>query len=844
MSQRSHPHPNSSLVDHGRSVAGHMKAILKTNLTDDHIPAANFLSDVTGLCHDLLKDTRAFQLHLDGKPSCKLSYHSGGGALFGYLLAEKILNDKKKLLKDYSLRSVLPHIVFSVAAAHHGEIKAVDICGQHKDAIEHWRATRSEASKILIKDLCNRYQARNLLSDLDDSIQKMIDNFDFKLSRPPIGNFGEIFFDTFLLTRMCLGAIAIADAQSASIQSNGGKEPEKFIFEPKISEFSVQIPMGVDYDNPLNILRTAFQDKIVENHSTQAPGLLLKAPTGLGKTIGVSRLVEKIHLQNGGSKVFYIAPTVVILNQTAPQLFSMNQNNSNMLLHYLAREFNEYDDRGCLDSEEIDRRLRAFSMLDAGLVVTTYHRVISILSGLRKNQAMTLTSLKNSIWIFDESQFLSHIQYPLFISICSSLNRLCNATPIFMSATPQSVKLWENAHNILKWQSPPLLHPLLNHRQVEEMEKNKFVDGRRHILPKPEIESLDRLADEIQQFRKNNPKNSVLVLLNLAKDVIKLWQNLGKEGYAITNYLRPIDVKRNLEQAAEKLIANEPILVIATSIVQAGVDLDFDAGFVDLNDLRTFRQGCGRIGRNYIENRGSCPVFAFELKDSKNFSSWFRQRFHNLIRQATPDPVAEIYKEIISRGIDQVLNMNKPLLDSEIALIEETLEDDINLIFRKAASRLLPFMTGYSGRLFQISSEQGFEFKPVWELLMDDIQENDSASPFLVIFTSEDEEALQDFYKMEDGLKALGEKLSVPTDHFFKTHKKYRQKKEDLMRYISAYAIRRMDVSRDASRGDIKGKIYEEMDFLLLIHPAQYDANQGGWQIGLESSKGQEGIIW
>lgn len=64
------------------------------------------------------------------------------------------------------------------------------------------------------------------------------------------------------------------------------------------------------------------------------------------------------------------------------------------------------------------------------------------------------------------------------------------------------------------------------------------------------------------------------------------------------------------------------------------------------------------------------------------------------------------------------------------------------------------------------------------------------------------------------------------------------------MRHISAYAIRRMDVSRDASRGGIKGKIYEEMDFLLLIHPAQYDANKGGWKIGLESSKDLEGMIW
>jgi len=55
--RRSHPHPQSDLVAHCRAAACHIQAILATNLAPSCQEMGQFLADIIGSCHDLLKDT-------------------------------------------------------------------------------------------------------------------------------------------------------------------------------------------------------------------------------------------------------------------------------------------------------------------------------------------------------------------------------------------------------------------------------------------------------------------------------------------------------------------------------------------------------------------------------------------------------------------------------------------------------------------------------------------------------------------------------------------------------------------------------------------------------------------
>jgi len=793
--RRSHPHPQSDLVAHSTAVAAHMQAILVTNLVDNYLSLGRFLALIIGSGHDLLKDTVAFQAHLDGAASNQLSRHSGGSAVLAYLVTCEILRQKTDLFANLSFRPLLPHIVFSVIAAHHGRLKQTNISREHAESLHHWQTTRSRASQVLVQQVTVKYKIEYTMDQLNHELAELEEN-NFELDQPAVEISGEDFFCAFLLCKMCLGAIAWADADSAARQTNGIPEPA--VFEPEINQSRfVVTPPTEDPANTLDQLRTLFQNRVCENWRPDFPVLLLKAPTGLGKTIAVSRLAATIQERIGASKIFYLAPTTAILNQVAEEIFSFNQNGNNMLLHYLTRELT--DSRHTTqelqyDPKQIRERAKCFERLDAGLVVTTYHRALSILGGMPKNTSTALFNLKNAIWILDECQFLSHIQFGVFALICSALHRLCGAVPVFMSATPQSPFVWQKAHAALHWPACPELTPLLTEQQLFDLEKNDFVDGRRKIYPCPEIANIDNLVTKIEAYRKEHPQQSVLVLVNLAKDAVSIARDLDKTDYTITNYLRPLDIKRQLADAAERLEANEPVIMVATSIVQAGVDLDFDAGFVELNDLRCFRQGCGRVGRNFFAERSACPVYAFDLRDHNQRSSWFRQRFHRMIHNNTVDRVKETYKQIIEKSIAEVLQSPHPLSDSEIEAIEVRYEKEIPRIFHTIEDRLLGFPPDYEA-LLQGNSRQGFAFDDIEHFLTDDLNDNESASPFIVAYTDADTDKLDKLMQSLSELRAIGQKIEFGGPDFFELVKAYRNLKREIFRMCNG-------ISKNTSRND------------------------------------------
>lgn len=841
--RRSHPHPRSRLSAHARAVAGHIRAILATNLTSAWMPIGDFLADTIGLCHDLLKDTDAFQMHLDGRASDLLSRHTGGGAVLAYLCAREILRRRPALFEASPLRLLLPHIAFAVVAAHHGELKQTDIDKEHTPSLHHWQKTRGNASLELIGSLMAAYEIDYAPERLDQDLAALEhDLFDLQPPFSEVG--GEDYFCAFLLCKMCLGAIAWADADSAARQTQGAREPETFIPETNQSRIQVTLPPA-DSSNLLNQLRTQFQNRVCENWRPDFPALLLKAPTGLGKTVAASRLAATIQRQCGDCKVFYLAPTTAILNQVAEEIFSYNLNDNNMLLHYLARELSDTNgvslEKRC-EAELIRERAKRFERLDAGLVVTTYHRALTFLGGVTKNRSTALFNLRNSLWILDECQFLSHIQFGVFALICSALNRLCGAMPVFMSATPQSPFMWRQAHKLLDWPACPELTPLLTPSQLGDLEQNDCIDGRREIFPCARFDAIERLTHEIRAYREEHPHQSVLVLVNLAKDAVAISQALGQADYTITNYLRPGDIKRHLADASRRLAEGEPVLMIATSIVQAGVDLDFDAGFVELNDLRCFRQGCGRVGRNFISERGRCPVFAFDLRDHNQRSSWFRQRFHRMIRNKTVDAVTETYQRIIAQSIAQVLQSPHSLSDSDIEAIENQYEKEITRIFETIQDRLLGFPPNYDA-LLQSSSGRGFDFKQIEQLLTDDLSDNESASPFLVVFTTDDGDAYDQLMQSLDELKTLGKQIKRGEPDFFERLSTFRNLKKRIFRHIAPFSLRRMDVLRDFEMHFEKRQLYEELDFYLVLDPACYEAATVGWMIDSEVSKESEGQI-
>jgi CRISPR-associated endonuclease/helicase Cas3 len=66
--------------------------------------------------------------------------------------------------------------------------------------------------------------------------------------------------------------------------------------------------------------------------------------------------------------------------------------------------------------------------------------------------------------------------------------------------------------------------------------------------------------------------------------------------------------KRRVNQIAECLRKNRIVILVSTQVVEAGVDLDFDAAFRDIGPLDAIIQVAGRCNRNWLKERGKVHI--------------------------------------------------------------------------------------------------------------------------------------------------------------------------------------------------------------------------------------------
>lgn len=845
--RRSHPHPDSNLVEHCSAVARYTKDVLRTSLRESLWEWGDLFSCVAGHCHDLLKDTEAFEKHLEGAPSTALSRHSGGSAFIAWLICRQLLGGDSELLAGFSLRDVTPHIVFNVLAAHHSGLKRVDLFAQHAQALQHWRRTRSSASEKLLTDVHAHFDNRSDMDALDvllDEAQK--DRL--LLEKGFEGVSADDLFSVFFLSRLCLGALCRADIFSARNQENG--RPELASYPDFEGRASLHVEPADFADTcGLNGLRSEFQDWACENWCENGRLFQLKAPTGLGKTVAVTRIAEKALSVNPRARVFYLAPTVAILNQVYSELGKFRKDGSAILLHYLIRQFDSEEclryDPGGYDDMRRTRDAR-INNLDAGLVVTTYHRALALLSGLSKSFCLNLANLRNAIWILDECQFMTHYQTMVAGSVFSAVAAATDSRFIFMSATPPDTEYLARSFRGLQWSAPLGVEPLLTDDQLDSITSNPLVNGRRRIHPLPDVRLLPELAERIEDYRQSHPDQSLLVLLNLAKDARELWDLLdSKADFVITTYLRPVDIGRHLENAEQRLKSSNPVFMIATSIVQAGVDLDFDAGFVELNDLRDFRQGCGRVGRSFSKERGYCDVYTFELWDNrdKRQSSWFRQRFARTLKERQDQVLLdalEMNREIIENSIQAVFDSHRPLSDLDIERIEHESSGSASRLCTNVFRRLARgFPPTYDNVLFAHDIRQGFDFSGITKFLTQDLDDDDQTSA-LAVFTPEDEGACSELQeKILDYREIYREMYLSQSSEAIKRWRQLQTLKREVFADASPYLIRRYDVTRHFQNIQGSKVFYEEFDFWWVVNPAFYSLDTG-WCLAEDNSNACE----
>lgn len=353
---------------------------------------------------------------------------------------------------------------------------------------------------------------------------------------------------------------------------------------------------NVHYNEPINQRRRAILTECINTGDNFTENLLsLTVPTGGGKTISSMAFALHNAVKNGRKRIIYVIPYMSIIEQTA-KIFADIFGNENVIEHHSGAEYND------TDSEEENIKRLATENWDAPIIVTTNVQFFESLFANRTSKCRKLHNIANSVIIFDEAQMIPTEFLKPCAAAINELTKYYNCTAVLCTATqPSMEKLFEG-------------------QQMKEICSN--VEENYNFFRRAEIKVLEEniTADELVGRLKEN--RQVLCIVNKKKTAVKIFESLkGAENffYLSTN-LCPVHRTQVLQQIKQCLKENQTCRVVSTSLVEAGVDLDFPCVYRETAGLDSIIQAAGRCNREGKFPATESLTYVFKLSDEKMLS--------------------------------------------------------------------------------------------------------------------------------------------------------------------------------------------------------------------------------
>jgi CRISPR-associated endonuclease/helicase Cas3 len=341
--------------------------------------------------------------------------------------------------------------------------------------------------------------------------------------------------------------------------------------------------------SPVDGLRVQLYRAAVDAAAGQ-PGLYrLPAPTGSGKTMTAAAFGLHHAAVHGKSRVIVAVPFLTITEQNA-QVYRTLLGSDAVLEHHSAVELDRR--RGKLGAEN----------WDAPFVVTTTVQLFDSLFGRKPARSRKLHRLANAVIVLDEVQALP---VPLLVPILDALRLLAEhfgTTVLLASATQpafEHLDVWRKQDI-----RPIVANPELLYAQLRRVRYEWWLE------PKPVVKEVaDRVASERQ----------ALVVVNTTADAREIFGlvrgRLNGPLLHLSTRMCPVHRQAVLADVRARLEADEPVVLVSTQLIEAGVDLDFPVVYRALAPADSLQQAAGRANR---EGRRPDPgrVVIFDAQDA------------------------------------------------------------------------------------------------------------------------------------------------------------------------------------------------------------------------------------
>lgn len=543
---------------------------------------------------------------------------------------EQVTNDEEKQL---FLRYVL--FIFSyVISRHHSHLEDIS----------------TTEYQVKLQGLLNKLKNSPIYLKYYRQAEKILTDFNLGYFAEEVINGEEHSeFPFYVLTRLLFSTMVAADFYATyTYNKNGAKPPFRYLTKEDVGKLrdcyhqtkvmqaikAFQKEPTIFNKQPINKLRSQIfleAEKTVVDNSQQSI-FYLEAPTGSGKTnTSINLALRLLETNSSLNKIIYIFPFNTLIEQTKESLdnifpkelqkqFPISVINSVTPI-VSQQELNNQDEKPFNYQE----RLLYRQMLQYPISLTSHVNFFNYLFGVGREANLALVHLCNSVIILDEIQSYRNERWMEMIRFFKTFANLLNIKIIIMSATlPKLDRLLEQREDtceLLPNKMQYFSHPLFKDRVQLQFQ----------LLDEGEM-TREGLAAVLQELEKKHGKKRVLVQFISKESANDFYQYIKTDhkitcpvilltGDDHTHYRKEIISQLKAQVEGDFLLQH--VLVIATQVIEAGVDIDMDIGLKDISLLDGEEQFLGRINRSCL--RPDCHAYFFHKDEaSKIYKRDFR----------------------------------------------------------------------------------------------------------------------------------------------------------------------------------------------------------------------------
>lgn len=564
----------NELTQELQSVAEHSLATAEMASGFSVEPLKDFIYDI-GLLHDIGKYQQSFQNRINGKQQKRVEH-----AVCGALDFPELLRSPFSIMAQYCIAG--HHTGLPDGGTRSDDNGDATLCGRlsKPERFDDY----SDYKKELVPRPLNDKEILRVFEDVKNNREELVERYAF-------------------ITRYCFSCLTDADSLDTAGFCTGRQDVE---LQSDFSECLKKLDSRLaqfDCETELQKARSRVQKQVFDNTDLPADIYLMNMPTGSGKTLCSMKFALERALKSGKRRIIYVIPYNSIIDQTVAVFEELFGASAQILRHQSSY---------CYDDNDYDEDYRTLlknvtENWNAQIIVTTSVQFFESVYKNKRNRLRKFHHMANSVIVFDEVHMMPVEYLQPCLRAVSQITRLLNTEAVFLTATMPDFE------QLVRTYSLPAT--VINNLVEDRTDFASFKKGEFIVLGQVSEEAL---LSDVQE------RPSSLIVVNRRKTASRLYHSATGRKYHLSTYMSAFDRQQTIERIKEALCAlyadypdltdvpeDRRITVISTSLIEAGVDLDFHTVYRELSGLDSILQAGGRCNRE--GKRSGAQIKIFEL---------------------------------------------------------------------------------------------------------------------------------------------------------------------------------------------------------------------------------------